>query len=77
MTSVRTVAYAPQPVADAVNGNGATNGHAVIRHGKISRPRTVLSERTLVLNVTYQPLSIWRVRMCVVLVMCVYGYFVV
>lgn len=69
MTSVRTVAYAPQPVADAVNGNGATNGHAVIRHGKISRPRTALSERTLVLNVTYQPLSITTVRRALLLVL--------
>lgn len=69
MTSGRTVAYAPHAVADAVNGNGATNGHAVIRDGKISRPRGVLSERTLVLNVTYQPLSITTVRRALLLVL--------
>ncbi|WP_419853523.1 HNH endonuclease [Candidatus Poriferisodalis sp.] len=69
MTSVRTAAHAPQRVADAVNGNGATNGHAAIRDGKILRPRTVLSERTLVLNVTYQPLSITTVRRALLLVL--------
>ena len=69
MTSVRTVAFAPQPVVDAGNGNGAINGHAVSRDGKITRPRTVLSERTLVLNVTYQPLSITTVRRALLLVL--------
>lgn len=69
MTSRRAVAYAPQPVIDAANGNGVINGYPVLRDGKISRPRSVLSERTLVLNVTYQPLSITTVRRALLLVL--------
>lgn len=69
MTSLEAIACAPGSVTDAINGNGAANGHAALRSGEISRPRTVLSERTLVLNVTYQPLSITTVRRALLLVL--------
>lgn len=69
MTSLETVARPPQSVADAVNGSRATNGHPILRDSKVSRPRMVLSERTLVLNVTYQPLSITSVRRALLLVL--------
>ena len=69
MTSPRTVAYAPHSVADAATPNGARNGHRVLRDGKVTRARSVLSERTLVLNVTYQPLSITTVRRALLLVL--------
>lgn len=69
MTSPGTVAYASHSVADAATPNGARNGHRVLRDGKVTRARSVLSERTLVLNVTYQPLSITTVRRALLLVL--------
>ena len=69
MTSPGAVAHAPLSVADPVNGRAGVNGHPVRPHGKVSRTRSVLSERTLVLNVTYQPLSITTVRRALLLVL--------
>ena len=69
MTSPRTVALVPHAAADAATPNGARNGHRVLRDGKVTRARAVLSERTLVLNVTYQPLSITTVRRALLLVL--------
>ena len=73
MTARGTVAYAPRPLAESSNGQLALNGH---RDGgrahpdsTSSRPRSILSERTLVLNVTYQPLSITTVRRALLLVL--------
>ena len=71
MTPPVSVAYAPRPVADATAGagNGAVNGHQVHSNGAATRVRSVLSDRTLVLNVTYQPLSITTVRRALLLVL--------
>ncbi|WP_419841497.1 HNH endonuclease [Candidatus Poriferisodalis sp.] len=62
------------PADDAARSNGAVNGHRVRRdephlQPDHARPGSVLSERTLVLNVTYQPLSITTVRRALMLVL--------
>ncbi len=69
MTSPGAVAYASQSVGDAAKTYGTRNGHRVLRDPQISRARSVLSDRTLVLNVTYQPLSITTVRRALLLVL--------
>ena len=69
MTALDTAARVPQSAADAVKPNGAANGHLVLGDPTVPRPRTVLAERTLVLNVTYQPLSITTVRRALLLVL--------
>ncbi|WP_419923161.1 HNH endonuclease [Candidatus Poriferisodalis sp.] len=72
MTARNAVAYAP-PVglsggADVSHSSTVTgNGHATANG--TTRVRSVLAERTLVLNVTYQPLSITTVRKALLLVL--------
>ena len=69
MTGGRAVAYETRPPAEAANGNLARNGHRGNVNGAPTRGRSILSERTLVLNVTYQPLSITTVRRALLLVL--------
>ena len=68
----------PVPVADALRpgaepdpgaANGAANGRRAIPGAAAPQTRQVLRERTLVLNVTYQPLSITTVRRALLLVL--------
>ena len=71
MTAPASVAYALRPAAESVMGagNGTANGSQALPNGTPPRARSVLSERTLVLNVTYQPLSITTVRRALLLVL--------
>ena len=68
MTARGALAYAPRTVAEPTNGHVALNGHRGGFDTTAARAGSILSERTLVLNVTYQPLSITTVRRALLLV---------
>ncbi|WP_419945887.1 HNH endonuclease [Candidatus Poriferisodalis sp.] len=69
MTARGAIAYAPRPDVEPVNGCLTPNGHRGNDDGTATRAHSVLSERTLVLNVTCQPLSITTVRRALLLVL--------
>lgn len=69
MSAPGTVAIAPRPVTESTSRYPPLNGHRGSFDGTTTRTRSVLSERTLVLNVTYQPLSITTVRRALLLVL--------
>lgn len=69
MSTPSGIALASRQAADAPNGQTPVNGHAVRLDQPPARTRPLLQERTLVLNVTYQPLSITTVRRALLLVL--------
>ncbi len=69
MTVRGAVADAPRPTDAPTNGHAHLNGHRGYADGSATRTRSILTERTLVLNVTYQPLSITTVRRALLLVL--------
>lgn len=69
MTVRGAVAYAPRPTDAPSNGHTHLNGHRGHVDGTATQTRSILTERTLVLNVTYQPLSITTVRRALLLVL--------
>ncbi len=69
MTARGAVAYAPRPIDASTNGHLSPNGRRACVDGSANRTRSILTERTLVLNVTYQPLSITTVRRALLLVL--------
>ncbi len=70
MTAHSTVVCAPRPAAGGPIGTPrAVNGHLAPVADLASRTRSILSERTLVLNVTFQPLSITTVRRALLLLL--------
>lgn len=74
MIAPRTVAYAPQLAADRHRNGTESCEASVASNGRTTAnpmrsARSVLSQRTLVLNVTYQPSSITTVRRALLLVL--------
>lgn len=69
MTVRGAVVDAPRPTDASTNGHAQLNGHGGYVDGAATRTRSILTERTLVLNVTYQPLSITTVRRALLLVL--------
>lgn len=69
MSAHGAVAYAPRPTDPSTNGHTHLNGHRGYVDGVATQTRSILTERTLVLNVTYQPLSITTVRRALLLVL--------
>ncbi len=69
MTSLQVLECPLHSGADAVDRNGVTKDHRLVAPAARDQPRTILTERTLVLNVTFQPLSITTVRRALLLVL--------
>ena len=69
LSSPGAVAYASRATAVGASGQGTSNGQGVREEFPAKRTRLILAERTLVLNVTFQPLSITTVRRALLLVL--------
>ncbi len=69
MTARGAAACAPRPTDPSTNGHTHLSGHCGHVDGTATQTRSILSERTLVLNVTYQPLSITTIRRALLLVL--------